>query len=267
MPSAPQSSRVAALDGLRGLLAVVVLSWHVAAPFGIDWMLVPANVAVALFFVMSGLVLTRAWDGRLGVFLVRRFLRLWPVYAICLGLGYAAASVHPLWSEFLWYPFIGPNDRPAIDPPVWSLFLEAWAMPLMPLIVWAGRAGTARAALSIVVLILAGLWEPKIAVLGLFVAGAFLARGTYRSRFLESALPQWLGRVSYSLYLVHFIVLALAVRAFGPWGGVAAIPAAFAAGWLVWWSVERPSIWSSRWVARRFENGVGIQLGVLRRQG
>jgi peptidoglycan/LPS O-acetylase OafA/YrhL len=129
-------SRIRAIDGLRGLLAVVVLAWHVCSPFGVAWMLDLANVAVALFFVLSGYVLTRGWDGRYGVFLIRRFLRLWPVYALCLGAGYLIAGVHPVWSEFFWYPLIGPNDKPAIDPPVWSLFLEAWTMPLMPLIVW-----------------------------------------------------------------------------------------------------------------------------------
>ena len=250
-------SRIRALDGLRGLLALVVLAWHVAAPFGASpadaWLLMAANVAVALFFVMSGLVLTRAWDGNYLLFLLRRFFRLWPVYAFCLALGYAVAGVHPLWSEFFWYPFIGPNDRPAIDPPVWSLFLEAWAMAFMPLIVWAGRGGLSRAVLCILVLAAAGLLEPKLAVLGLFVAGAFLSAGVYRSRFLETALPQWLGKVSYSLYLVHFPLLALAVRYAGPWGGVAALPAVFAASWLLWRTLEHPSIRFSRWLAHRLE--------------
>jgi len=95
-----------------------------------------ANFAVGLFFVLSSYVLTRSWEGRFGVFLARRVLRLWPVYALCLAAGYIIAGVPPVWSEFLWYPLIGPNDQPAINPPVWSLFLEVWAMPFMPLIVW-----------------------------------------------------------------------------------------------------------------------------------
>jgi peptidoglycan/LPS O-acetylase OafA/YrhL len=242
--------RVAALDGLRGLLAVVVLAWHVCAPFGVGWMLPLANVAVGLFFLMSGYVLTRGWDGRFGLFLARRFLRLWPVYALCLGAGYWIAGVQPVWSEFLWYPYIGPNGSPAIDPPVWSLCLEAYAMPLMPLIVWAGAASGLRAAFCMAAAAAVGLAIPQVSVLALFIAGAFLARVEWRNRVLESALPQWLGKVSYSLYLSHFLVLELAMRAFGPWGGVAAVPAAFAVGWLVWLAVERPSIGLSRALAR-----------------
>lgn len=236
--------RIAAIDGLRGLLAVVVLAWHVVSPFGVTWMLSLANIAVALFFLLSGYVLTRAWDGRIFVFLVRRFLRLWPVYALCLFGGYLIAGIHPVWSEFFWYPFIGPNDRPAIDPPVWSLFLEAWAMPLMPLIVWAGRPRRALPAMAAAAF--AGLVQPQVAVLALFIAGAFLSRSSFRNKFLESSLPQTLGRISYSLYLSHFLVLELFVRVFGPWGGVAAIPAAFAGAWVVWRCIERPSILLSR---------------------
>jgi peptidoglycan/LPS O-acetylase OafA/YrhL len=219
-------------------------------------MLICANAAVGLFFVLSGFVLTRGWDGRLGVFLVRRFLRLWPVYAVCLGAGYLIAQVHPVWSEFFWYPFIGPNDRPAIDPPVWSLCLEAYAMPFMPLIVWAGSSSLIRAALCIMGLLLASLAAPPIAILGLFIAGAYFARADFRSRVLESVIPQWLGRVSYSLYLSHFLVLELAVRAFGPWAGIAAIPLAFGVAWLVWAAIERPSIWASRSAGRVLGEGL-----------
>jgi peptidoglycan/LPS O-acetylase OafA/YrhL len=93
-------ARVTAIDGLRGLLAVVVVAWHVCVPFGINWMLIPANIAVGLFFVLSGCVLTRGWEGRFALFIVRRFLRLWPVYALCLAAGYIVAGVPPVWSEF-----------------------------------------------------------------------------------------------------------------------------------------------------------------------
>ena len=245
-----KGSRIAAVDGLRGMLALVVVAWHVAGPLGASWLLMPANLAVAMFFVLSGYVLTRGWNGRFGVFLARRFVRLWPVYALCLGAGCLIAGIHPVWSEFFWYPIIDANTKPFIDPPIWSLFLEAWAMPFMPIIVWAGSGATMRAALCMFVLCLAALAAPEISVGALFVAGAFLARFHYRSRFFESPIPQWFGRISYSLYLTHWLVLALATRAYGPWSAIAALPAVFVVGWLVWWGVERPSIWASRRLGR-----------------
>jgi peptidoglycan/LPS O-acetylase OafA/YrhL len=73
----------------------------------------------------------------------------------------------------------------------------------------------------------------------------FMAAGVAASTF-PLRLPQdvpapllWLGRVSYSLYLSHAVVLA----ALGPLGVVLVLPVA----WALWWAVERPSIlWSRR---------------------
>lgn len=209
----------------------------------------PANIAVGLFFVLSSYVLTRSWEGRFGVFLLRRLLRLWPVYALCLAAGYIIAGVHPVWSEFLWYPLIGPNDEPAINPPVWSLFLEVWAMPFMPLIVWS-RFDKIRGIMCAAAAMLVGLIVPQSSVLCLFVIGASFSHISFRNRLFETAIAQWLGRISYSLYLSHALVLKLFVGALGAWGGVCAIPAAFCIGWLIWWSVERPSIKLSRKIGR-----------------
>jgi peptidoglycan/LPS O-acetylase OafA/YrhL len=243
-------SRVAAVDGLRGLLALVVLFWHATMGHGPTWMLIAADVAVAVFFLLSGYVLTRGWRGRPVAFLARRFVRLWPVYALCLGAGYLIAGVHPVWSEFLWYPILDADATPWIDPPIWSLFIEAWAMPFMPLIVWAATGPRKRAVLCVAALIAAGAVDLHIPLGALFVAGAFLARTDYRNGFLESAIPQWLGKISYSLYLTHWLVLEMAVRLFGPLASLYALPVVFAVAWLVWQTVERPSIWAARRIGR-----------------
>jgi peptidoglycan/LPS O-acetylase OafA/YrhL len=240
-------ARVAAIDGLRGLLAVVVLAWHACGvPLHPFFLMMSAIAAVGVFFVLSGYALTRGWDGRFGIFLLRRFTRLWPVYALCLGAGYLIAGVHPVWSEFFWYPYIGPDAKPSIDPPMWSLFFEIRMMPFMPLFVWAGSGALGRAALFMAALLIASMFDSHFFVGFLFVVGATLARFRLPSPFLEAALPQWLGKVSYSLYLSHWLVLDLATRTFGPWAAIPAVPLAFAIAWLVWWGVERPSIAASR---------------------
>ena len=245
-----ESPRVTALDGLRGTLAVLVMVGHVVKPFGITALLLPSHVAVCIFFVMSGYVLTRTWDGRLAPFLLRRFLRLWPVYAAALAAGYIIAGRDPVWSQFLWYPIIDPRDPTTVDAPIWSLILEAWAMPFMPLIVWAGTGSVRRAAIAMLVVLCAGLFYAPLLVLSIFIAGAFLSRKTVRNDFLESAIPQWLGKISYSLYLTHFLVLLLFVNLLGPWGGIVCLPVVFGIAWLTWFAIERPSIWLSRRVAR-----------------
>ena len=238
--------RVGALDGLRGVLAVVVLAWHVVYYFSINWMLFPALFAVVCFFVMSGYVLTRSWTGHYFSFLLRRFVRLWPVYATCLIAGSIIAGKQPIWTEFFWYPFLGPNDPHSVDPPMWSLIVEAWAMPLMPLIVWAGTTSTMRTALALLAVIALGTFYAPAFLPLPFIAGAFLSKVDFNNRWLESSVPQWLGKISYSLYLSHVLVLTLFVRFLGPWGSVIAIPFVVFVAWIVWFGIENPSISLSR---------------------
>jgi peptidoglycan/LPS O-acetylase OafA/YrhL len=247
--------RLPAVDGLRGLLALVVLCFHLTAPLGVFILAKPAKVAVCSFFVLSGYVLTRSWRGAFGLFLAQRFLRLWPVYALCLAIAYFIANIHPVWSQFLWFPVLTANSKPEIDPPIWSLCIEAWAMLFMPFFVWIATGRALRIAFGVAVTALAGVLDIKFAFGLLFIVGAVLARWEFRNRFLESAAPQWIGRISYSLYLTHWLVFAIALRAFGSWGLIASGPVAFLVGWLVWRFVEWPSILMSRRVG---------ELGALR---
>ena len=242
-----RAQRVAAIDGLRGLLALCVVIYHSTYPLGATWTLPLANLAVFTFFGISGYVLTRNWDSDFLVFLLRRFLRLWPVYALCLGTGYLIAGLPPVWSDFFWYPIRHPHDSSVVDPPTWSLTVEAWAMMFMPIIVWFVSGTLKRSVIAIAVLACVVQVYPDISIGITFVGGALLHRREFRNRILESHVAQWLGQISYSLYLSHWLVLSLAIQAFGPWvGGIGALPVALAVGWLVWWAAERPSIWASR---------------------
>ena len=252
--SAPNAARLPALDGLRGLLALVVVLWHATEPLKSTALMIPANLAVCGFFVLSGYVLTRGWDGRYAEFLARRFLRLWPAYALCLTLAYVVAGQAPRWSLYLWWPVVSP----AVDPPIWSLCVEACAMPFMPLFVAAGRGRPVvlAAALAASALAMAAHW--RLGYAGFFVLGAFLSRWAWRDRFLESPLPQALGHISYSLYLSHWILMAAARALCGPWGALYATPLAFPLAYLLWRLVEAPSIAASRALARRLRAAPGL---------
>jgi peptidoglycan/LPS O-acetylase OafA/YrhL len=161
LPPARGQSRIAALDGLRGVLATVVVADHTAMAFGSAMLGHAANIAVSMFFILSGLVLTRQWDGRFPRFLAGRFVRLWPVFALCLAAGYALAWRPPEILEFFWIP-LPRYDANEICPPMWSLFLEAWAALAMPAIVWSSRGGILRSVASIVVLlIVCWFWHPQ----------------------------------------------------------------------------------------------------------
>ena len=89
-----------ALDGLRGVAAVFVAMRHTAFfhSLGIHG----GFMAVDLFFVLSGFVIAHAYEQRLAAglsparFMMMRYLRLWPVYALGAAIGLLAATLHAL---------------------------------------------------------------------------------------------------------------------------------------------------------------------------
>jgi peptidoglycan/LPS O-acetylase OafA/YrhL len=255
LPGRPRSAttiimkRMPALDGLRGILAVVVAMHHVCAYAGSGVLLWPAQKAVLAFFFLSGLVLTRAWAGHVWRFMVRRIVRLWPTYAVCLAAGYVALGQRPIWAEFLWLriePTVSPMCWHAADPPMWSLCIEMWVMPFMPFIAWFGRGSPARMILAVIACAALTLLGGAPAYGAFFVAGAALSRFTFQSKALESRVPLWLGKVSYSLYLSHWVVFKAFTQAFGHYGLIPGAVACPAVAWVLWRWVERPSVTYSR---------------------
>lgn len=134
--------------------------------------------------------------------------------------------------------------------------LRAWAARVSARgrgLVWAALAGA-----SAVLLVASWLARPfapagsslSAALWGLAGAGAagliIVAIGSpFAERMLSARLPRWLGRISFSLYLVHVPVLASVAFVLGDenWPLVAAIaiPASFAIAWLFHVAVETPS--------------------------
>lgn len=77
------SARFGALDGIRGLAAVGIVVFHAHFGAAFDWMW----VFVDLFFILSGFLIgrvilraMRAGGFSLRNFMMRRVLRIWPVY-------------------------------------------------------------------------------------------------------------------------------------------------------------------------------------------
>lgn len=161
-------ARIAELDGLRGIAILLVLVFHYAptkgplrylgGAFGLGW------TGVDLFFVLSGFLITGILLDSVGRphyyrnFIVRRSLRIFPLYYACLVL-YCVLTFLPgtiSVKDFLgvgegwWYvAYLGniqvflKNAWPgaAILTPLWSLQVEEQFYLTFPWIVWATKRG------------------------------------------------------------------------------------------------------------------------------
>lgn len=147
-------ARFATLDALRGVAAFAVLFYHMRTLKGGGEALMPAfasgYLAVDLFFLMSGFVISHAYAKRLcghmtvGTFMKARFVRLQPVIAIGTLLGFAVAVYKrsfelegapgileiatTLPTSLLLLPnILVPWGIFLFNPPAWSLFYELLA--------------------------------------------------------------------------------------------------------------------------------------------
>ncbi len=83
------------LDGLRGVAALIVVTFHLAEPLGtghLDILVNHGYLAVDFFFLLSGFVIGYAYDDRwptmtIGTFVKRRIERLQPMVVLGMTLG------------------------------------------------------------------------------------------------------------------------------------------------------------------------------------
>ncbi len=171
------------LDGLRGIAAIIVVTFHLTEPLGtghLDILVNHGYLAVDFFFLLSGFVIGYAYDDRwpkmtIGSFFKRRIERLQPMVILGMTLGaigfYFTDStiwplIHtvPIWKMLLvmliGYTILpvplsldirGWQEMHPLNSVGWSLFFEYIANILYAL----GIRKLSKAALSIVVLIAA----------------------------------------------------------------------------------------------------------------
>jgi len=152
LPCGMIKSRFGTLDGLRGVAAIVVVLFH--AIFG-AWVPRFGYLAVDLFFILSGFVLSHAYDKRfvagmsVAEFLSLRVVRLYPLYLLGLVLGLCVVRINPsimdapaagVLLNFVLNLFDLPGmEIPGtlyrelfpLNVPLWSLFFEFWVANLI----------------------------------------------------------------------------------------------------------------------------------------
>ncbi|MEV4888190.1 acyltransferase [Nonomuraea sp. NPDC055795] len=111
-PALPSTRRLAWLDALRGLAAMVVVFEHALEPLWpearlpIKAVFDPGWYGVLVFFLVSGYVVPASLErrGSLRAFWISRFFRLWPLFTVCVaGMALLAVagwdSPHTWWSS------------------------------------------------------------------------------------------------------------------------------------------------------------------------
>ena len=134
--------RIVALDGVRGLMTILVVLSHYFAeipgglPLGFGW------IAVDVFFVLSGflvgkLILDKGHHPNFyDVFYARRICRTFPIYFLCVALVIGLAACFgartdiavPVWSYFIFLQnmFMSARDATGSEwiAPTWTLAVE-----------------------------------------------------------------------------------------------------------------------------------------------
>ncbi|SHN04892.1 acyltransferase family protein [Streptomyces yunnanensis] len=171
-------NRLAVLDGLRLLAALMVVFYHyvaLARPWGhsTDAIFPTAHrlaqygwLGVEVFFLISGFVICMSvWGRTVGEFAVSRLTRLFPAYWVGILL---TVLVVKMWPEVAslrgWDTVItnltmlqGGNNTPNVDPVYWTLFVELKFYLIMVVVVLFGV--TYRNCL-----ILCGVWTAAAAL-------------------------------------------------------------------------------------------------------
>ena len=93
--------KFAALDGMRGIAAILVMIRHTPGFWGsLDVKASHSYLAVDLFFILSGFVISHAYGAKLSQgtlsaprFLLIRWIRLYPLYALAAILSFVVAAM------------------------------------------------------------------------------------------------------------------------------------------------------------------------------
>jgi peptidoglycan/LPS O-acetylase OafA/YrhL len=196
--------RLGVLDGLRGIAVLLVLWYHA---WEISWLspwpwlqFIPATgfVGVHLFFFLSGFVISYPFVRALLAgaplpswkhFAWRRFIKIFPSYALTIAVAYAigyaqiqpnASAVPDLVTHLLFIHTWFPLRFGTIDGVLWTLAVEVDFYLIFPVIWWCFRRQPWLTAAAMIAI--AGIWR------------AVLAQCCYASLFTpyEENLPGYL---------------------------------------------------------------------------
>jgi len=331
----PADKRLKLVDGLRGVAATLVMLNHLVGRTAAGSLVHRGYLGVAIFFVLSGFVITSMLGARrmslgfLGRFALRRMVRLDIPYwvnivlvllmmklAVHFGAPQQSVGVAQVLAHLVYLQ--GLLGFPEISAVYWTLCFEVQFYLALALLLWgAQKSGALRRYFPAVFLLLMALsllanmgvivtprgtmwsywwafalgglcyWTLIGEVSARYLAGSCLVllasvgavHGDWRvtavitvglmfiawrrnamGRWLADPVSQFLGRISYSLYLCHplfgWSAQSLALRYMNQWGALAVgLTVGVVSAWLTYRYVERPGIALSHHVSLSTASG------------
>lgn len=263
------------LDALRGFLSILILAQHIAwvSCNHYEFWWGKAQLCVNVFIVLAGFVAAMTWKSQTTYwsYIWKRLVRLYPVYLVAILLSVLLQTqpafswkdfsahlllLHGMIPEFWW-----PHASTSILPTAWFVSLLVQLIFVTP---WLVRLSSLKLgalfSTSLVVLLHPLNWRLYVYISeiganicqkfylyagGILLARIFIASGWQKRISAQSSFAtwQWIGKISYSLYLVQFPILVALFRlgvtdvvALAISGSIAIIPTS----WLVWRVVEAP---------------------------
>jgi peptidoglycan/LPS O-acetylase OafA/YrhL len=282
-----EGERFQAVEGARALLALWVVFGHLLQQSGlsrqVSWplsVIAGPDDAVRVFIIISGFVITHlvmTTNESYGTYIVRRWLRVFPLLAFCIGFVVLFSYLIYIWEYLAAYSVMAhgaiphewlPRASKALLSPAWSISLEWQFYLIAPFLIRAlvkGRLGLFMALFAAstlmagskitaaghvysfpggsflplsLVYFLVGIGSyfaleharrlPQISLLTLLtgVAAIVLSTGSYvaatwiliyaalcvcpsANRMFTVRPLVFLGKISFSIYLIHMIVLVL----------------------------------------------------------
>lgn len=238
------------LDGFRGVAALAVLINHTTGTFGATHLLGSTQIAVDIFFVVSGFVLAHAYEKRFAAgmtvaeFMRKRLVRFYPLYIlgiVIIPVAYYGAhmvgvtisdgrSASLLDMSFNLFFLPTPNQGKLFPPntPAWSLFFEL-AINLIYVVIWKWLS-TPRlisvVAASVVALAVAGIHYGSLDIgydWNSLLGGAARVCFGFSAGVLTYRISARFGGVPLVGYPVLIAVVALVLSAHIPDGWLRAI--------------------------------------------
>lgn len=202
-PRAVVPTRIGELDGWRAvsILCVIAGHWFPLGPRMLDLNTAAAAAGMALFFSLSGFLITRVLltDEQIPVFLIRRLFRILPLAWSAMLILWLVDHASPMtaFANFAFFSNLPPDHLMPGGHHLWSLCVEVQFYLTVALIVaLLGPRGLWLAPIGAIAVTIARIFATQpISIVTWHRVDEILAGATLALLIYRTDAPNWLGRL------------------------------------------------------------------------